>query len=49
MCRQNIDIEVDGDDTNGDENMIYNNEEEPYRAQPNNENNYDDSDYSSVG
>jgi hypothetical protein len=48
MCRQNIDIDVDGDDTNGDENTIYNNEE-PYRAQPNNENSYDDSDYSSVG
>jgi hypothetical protein len=48
MCRQNIDIDVDGDDMNGDENTIYNNEE-PYRTQSNNENNYDDSDYSSVG
>ena len=48
MCRQNIDIDVDGDDMNGDENTIYNNEE-PYRSQPNSQNNYDDSDYSSVG
>jgi hypothetical protein len=49
MCRQNIDIYVDGDvDGDGDENTIYNNEES-YRSQSNNENNYDDSDYSSVG
>ena len=51
MCRQNIHDSNDDsvDDMNGDENTIYNNEEEPYRSQPNNENNYDDSDYSSVG
>ena len=51
MCRQNIHDSNDDsvDDMNGDENTIYNNEEEPYRSQSNNENNYDDSDYSSVG
>ena len=48
MCRQNIDIGNSDIDVNGSENTIYNNEE-PYRSQSNNENNYDDSDYSSVG
>jgi len=52
MCRQTIDIGGHEDESvNENINTIYNNiiNEEPYRSQSNNENNYDDSDYSSVG